>query len=138
MTYFHLPDTLLNLSMICLIAVSAGVFFFLLFFSIWSYRKKKKKSAGNLLPRLSTLVSSMGLLAVVASLTYGTYHNTETMMQTISDTYHVKVLAMDGNELTIVKDTKVQNCEIRTFDDISHVVQCEIPGQGWLNLETIQ
>ena len=137
MTSFQMPSTLLNLEMICIITVAAGVFLFLLFFLLWKVTDKKNKKR-NILPHLATITSSLGITAIIGTSTYGVYHNTETMMQTVSDTYHVKVLTLENWDLTVVKDTKVQTCEIRTSSPDTYVVQCEIPHQGWVNLESIQ
>lgn len=132
-----MPSTLLNLEMICIITVAACVFFFMLCFLLWKKTDKKNKKR-NILPHLATITSSLGIVAIIGTLTYGVYHNTETMMQTVSDTYHVKVLTLENWDLTVVKDTKVQTCEIRTYNPDTYVVQCEIPHQGWVNLEDIQ
>lgn len=137
MTSFHMPSTLFDLEMICSITVALGVFFFLLFFFIWKNMNKKNPKR-RIMPILATIASSIGILTIIGTLTYGSYHNTKTVMQTVSDTYHVKVLTLENWDLTVVKDTKVQTCEILTTDQDSYVVQCEMPNQGLMNLEDIQ
>lgn len=132
-----MPETLLDLGMIIIVTMAAGVSFFLLFFLIWN-RTDKKNPKRQILPHLATITSAIGLLVIIGAITYGSYHNAQTIMQTVSDTYNVKVLTLENWDVTVVKDTKVQSCEIRTNAPESYIVQCEIPKVGWMNLEDIQ